>query len=87
MHDTAKAAEQRVNVLRGSAPTADNHRKTHCRKGHDYSPENTRIYRGSRYCRTCERERLAARYPGYNPWAGRARIRKRGRGWKAREET
>ena len=26
---------------------------THCPSGHEYSTENTRLYRGSRYCRTC----------------------------------
>lgn len=26
---------------------------THCPQGHEYSQENTRIYRGRRYCRTC----------------------------------
>ena len=55
----------KVNVLRGVAPTADNARKTHCPEGHEYSPENTRIYRGYRYCRTCQRahsrKRMAAK--------------------------
>jgi hypothetical protein len=32
-----------------------NKAKTHCSRGHRYSPKNTRIYRGSRYCLTCER--------------------------------
>ena len=27
--------------------------KEFCPNGHRYTPENTRIYRGSRYCRTC----------------------------------
>ncbi|MBT2508864.1 hypothetical protein J7I98_23845 [Streptomyces sp. ISL-98] len=27
-----------------------------CRNGHDYTPENTRLYRGRRYCRACHRE-------------------------------
>lgn len=32
-------------------------KKTHCPKGHPYSPENTGIHkRGHRYCRTCARE-------------------------------
>lgn len=28
-------------------------RKTHCPQNHVYSPENTRMYRGHRYCRAC----------------------------------
>lgn len=27
--------------------------KTHCAQGHEYTPENTRIYRGGRVCRKC----------------------------------
>ncbi|KKL80707.1 hypothetical protein LCGC14_2002120 [marine sediment metagenome] len=30
--------------------------KTHCPQGHEYSEENTRIYRGHRHCRICNRE-------------------------------
>lgn len=32
-------------------------RKTHCPAGHEYTPENTRIYRNMRYCLTCRRHR------------------------------
>lgn len=31
-------------------------RKTHCKHGHPYSPENTYTNRGKRYCRICNRE-------------------------------
>jgi hypothetical protein len=27
--------------------------KTHCPRNHEYTPENTYVYRGSRYCRSC----------------------------------
>jgi hypothetical protein len=30
--------------------------KTHCPKGHSYSGDNVYVYRGSRYCRECQRE-------------------------------
>lgn len=30
---------------------------THCPSGHEYSPENTRVYYGSRVCLACRRER------------------------------
>ena len=30
-----------------------NTRKTHCPKGHEYSANNTYVWRGRRYCRTC----------------------------------
>lgn len=35
--------------------------RTRCRNGHDYTPENTRMYRGRRYCRACHRENERAR--------------------------
>lgn len=30
--------------------------KTHCPRGHEYSPENTSVYNGCRSCKTCQRE-------------------------------
>lgn len=52
----------RENVRRGTAPAAANAVKTHCKRGHEFTPENTRIQIGHkgkqmRNCRTCERER------------------------------
>lgn len=31
--------------------------RTHCPHGHPYSADNTRMYQGRRFCRTCPRER------------------------------
>jgi hypothetical protein len=31
---------------------------THCPKGHEYTPENTRLSRGKRHCRTCDCTRV-----------------------------
>lgn len=46
----------RENVLRGIGETAQNSAKTYCPKGHEYTPENTRIgHHGSRQCRECDR--------------------------------
>lgn len=36
-------------------------RKTHCPSGHKYSPENTRVINGSRFCRACGRNRQRIR--------------------------
>ena len=33
--------------------------QTHCINDHEFTPENTRIYRGHRICRECDRERRA----------------------------
>lgn len=34
---------------------------THCPKGHEYSRENTYLYRGSRSCKECRRQSVRAR--------------------------
>lgn len=31
-------------------------RKTRCKRGHEYTPENTYVSRGKRHCRTCRTE-------------------------------
>lgn len=39
----------------------NNTRKTHCSKGHEYTPENTHVYEGkyrSRICKTCRSNRV-----------------------------
>ena len=42
------------NIKRSSECVATiNSRKTHCPRGHEYTPENTRISRGKRYCEAC----------------------------------
>lgn len=54
----------RENILRGEGPPAQNARKTHCPRGHEFTPENTgyaqRGHRRERYCKTCHRMRGAA---------------------------
>ena len=49
------------NILRGEGLAAENAGKTHCPQGHEYTDENTALYRGSRYCRACHRNRNAER--------------------------
>jgi hypothetical protein len=34
--------------------------KTHCKRGHEFTEENTRLYRGKRNCRACNRARKVA---------------------------
>jgi len=53
------------NILRGMSPQAINARKTHCIRGHEFTPENTIVThsRGpGRMCRTCYVEAGRARY-------------------------
>lgn len=56
----------RENVLRGEGPAAKQAAQTRCIRGHEFTPENTRIRaNGSRQCLTCHnlrrREQRAAR--------------------------
>lgn len=51
----------RENMIRGVNPCAKNARKTHCKRGHEFTKENTRITtdevgRKGRLCRVCIRE-------------------------------
>lgn len=59
--------DKRENTLRGYGPTATNHRKTHCPRGHEFDMHNTYVNptNGQRRCRKChtarERERRLAK--------------------------
>lgn len=55
---------QRENLIRGIRSTNGNEKKTHCLRGHEFTPENTRVsYRrsvnGERSCLTCARQWVA----------------------------
>ena len=55
--DHLEAVTNRENVLRGNGHSAIAARRSTCAKGHPYTPENTRIYKGhKRQCRICARE-------------------------------
>ena len=60
-----EAVPQSVNVQRGRLPslTAERNRarsaaQTHCRHGHEFTPENTYVNGGRRHCRACHRRRV-----------------------------
>lgn len=50
----------RVNGLRGIGSSAQNARKTHCKRGHEFTPENTITIQGvyglQRSCKECKHE-------------------------------
>lgn len=51
-----EAVTPRENVFRSDGIAPRNARKTHCPKGHPYSPENTIVQKtGGRACRVCYR--------------------------------
>ena len=51
--DHLEAVSHRENMLRANVGWKCRE-KTHCPKGHEYTPENTRITHGSRSCKACE---------------------------------
>lgn len=54
--DHLRAVTQLENIMCGTSPAALIAARDTCIKGHPYTPENTRMYRGMRYCRVCKRE-------------------------------
>lgn len=63
-----EAVAQRTNTLRGISFSAKNAQKTHCDKGHEYTPENT-YYRTPthRVCRICNNAAAQAYYRRKHP--------------------
>ena len=51
-----EAVTHAENIRRGQTGIV-NRSKTHCTKGHAYTPENTFIHRQRRQCKTCRRQR------------------------------
>lgn len=52
----------RENNLRGEGLAAQESQRTHCPRGHEYTPENTRISKhNERNCRACGREKARER--------------------------
>lgn len=52
-----EAVTRRENLLRGMGWTAINARKTHCKRGHEFTDENTRHDGRGRQCRACDQIR------------------------------
>ena len=51
-----------VNIDRGVWQPAINKKKTHCDRGHPYTEDNFKIYKGSRKCMECNKITCLARY-------------------------
>lgn len=54
--DHLEAVTQRVNILRGLAPAAENAQKTHCPEGHPFEGDNLLMDGIRRRCRICRSE-------------------------------
>lgn len=53
-----EAVSRSINLRRGIGPTLAKERYakiTHCKRGHEYTPENTKRKRGARICISCQR--------------------------------
>lgn len=60
-----EAVSRRTNILRGAAPTALTFQMNRCKRGHQFTPENTVIKGGDpskRQCRQCQNDGRRARY-------------------------
>ncbi len=64
-----RASSQKDNALRApdSSITACNARKTHCKRGHEFTPENTDTRYGKRVCVECRRVAARERYRATHP--------------------
>lgn len=64
------------NIARGHAPHIVNARKTHCKRGHEFTPENTRVNRrGGRACLICSQMHWRSRPPKAKHPAGARPLR------------
>ena len=52
--DHLEAVTGKINTLRGIGPTAQNARKTHCKRGHELNDHNVKIKNGWRTCHLCQ---------------------------------
>lgn len=59
--DHLRTVPEKVNILAAFGWSGLNARRTHCPKGHEYTPENTYVHRGQRDCRECNRAYQRAR--------------------------
>lgn len=58
----------RENLLRGETIVAQQARQTHCKRGHEFTPENIEWQRRKRSCKTCRRDRKRAVYAQKRGW-------------------
>ena len=57
-----EAVTSHENTRRGQSPSARNAAATHCPHGHPYTPINTLVYAGKRYCWACKTMRRSVVY-------------------------
>lgn len=78
-----EAVDRRTNMGRSDSPSTKNSRKTHCLRGHEFTPENTVMRKnGHRDCRVCRDARNRA-WQEANRGRIRVKERERMRRWRA----
>ena len=65
--DHLEPVTSRENLLRGVGASAANARRTACENGHEFTPENTYRWRGTRGCKTCRADATARRVRAHPP--------------------
>lgn len=53
--DHLEPVTQRENIRRGAGSSGHTLRTDTCKRGHEFTPENTRMSNGARRCRACQR--------------------------------
>ena len=53
--DHLEAVTNKENILRGAGVCAENLRKTHCKRGHEYKKETVYLSKKGRCCKICRR--------------------------------
>lgn len=64
-----EAVDNTTNILRGQGVTAENARKTHCKRGHEFDDKNTYRNTKGRHCKKCMRA-------AHKKWLGRIEMNK-----------
>jgi hypothetical protein len=73
--DHLEPVTKAVNSHRGTSPAARHYAKTECVNGHPFDEQNTRRWRGRRFCKACI-ERSSAAWKARNPEAVKARAKR-----------
>lgn len=60
--DHLEAVTARENTLRSNNTAGKNSRKTHCMRGHEFTPDNIYWQGKNRHCKTCNKEAGRLRY-------------------------
>lgn len=59
--DHLEQVSKAANTMRGESFGPVNAAKTHCKRGHEFTPDNTFRWRNSRICRACRHDAARAR--------------------------